>query len=148
MKKRLLSSISSLLVVLFCFAGMAQAVEHTSGRITLDVPDGWLFVEQAETDNNAVAVVTKDMSAQINVIINPAGGLGTEAAAAALTKEFNGSKPKYEKESDAYIFNFTAEEGKETRVLVQIQGDTVIMLMLTGDHPQMIEIINSVKIRK
>ena len=138
----------------FCFAGLAQAAEQTSGRITIDVPDGWLFVEPSRAETTAgagpeaVAVVTRDMSAQINVILNPAGGLDKEAAAIALAKEFNGSEPKYDKESDAYIFNFKDGEGQETRVLVLIQGDTVIMLMLIGDQPQMLESINSVKIQK
>jgi len=144
MRKKFFIPVSCLLVMLFCLAGLAHAAERTSGRITIDVPDGWLFVEQS----GAVAVVTKDMSAQISVILNPAGGLSDEAAAVALAKEFNGSEPKHDKESSSYTFNCKDGEGQETRVMVQIQGDTVIMLMLTGEHPQMLEIINSVKIQK
>ena len=143
MHKRFFIPLLGLLFVLV-FSSFAQAEVKTAGNISVDVPEGWTLVEEGE----AVALVTDDGNAEIIIMTLQSGGLSKDIFAANIANEFDADNFAYDEESGGYTFTFVDDWNTPMKAWATVEGETALLLMLTGKHPQMLEIIKSVRIAK
>lgn len=138
MLKKLTSALA--LLALCLMAGTAMAGVMSFAKFKITVPDGWT----ATQDGTTVGIVANDNSAAISITIDGADGASAKDLAAAFSKEMKGTKPKRDKDGD-YEFTCKNANGIESDVFVSVDNDEFMLTMVTGEHPQLRKILNSIK---
>jgi hypothetical protein len=143
MKKTVARKISLflLLAAVFLFAGDAEAAKRTFGMIGADVPQGW---EATESENQII--FTAPDAAGLTIVTNGLDGLSVKEYAGQAAIEFNGTNPK---EGDGY-FTFSFKNPQMVVCKAFVYGDEeanfIMLLVQTGDHPQMASLIDSIEV--
>ena len=127
-------------VAAFVFGGaaFAEPIKFPNG-LTIDVAPGWSY----EGIDDSVILFSENMSCAIYITVIDAEGMSAKDAAAAMSQGINGSEPQ-EVEEGTYFYTFMNEHGVESRVFAGVERGKLKVVSITGDHPDVDDIINSI----
>jgi hypothetical protein len=132
------------IILALAMASAAGADTQKFKNFSLDVPDGWTATE--DKANDTVTIDADDGSAAIAITYSDAEGAKAEDVAAEMSKQLGGSAPKAD-ENGYQTFTFEADDGKKGNVMVAVDEDKDdgLIITLIGAHPEMSDIIGSMK---
>lgn len=134
-----------LIVALALVLGMAfsaSAAVKDFGAYTVDVPAGWT----SSQDGSTTVLLADDKTAAISITLEDAGGMSAADLAKAFADQLKGTAPA--KMSDtAYSFTFKQND-VESKALLQTEGGKYLLVVVTGQNPQVDAIMNSMKDKK
>ena len=132
-------SLFASLLFLCALSTSAFAAKQTFEHFSIDVPAGWTATQQEAT----VAIAANDKSASVSITVASLQGMAIGDFAAAISSSYKGSEP--EAEDDVYQFTFQLGEVESTAILTEYEEGTYALIVITGEHPQVEEIINSME---
>jgi hypothetical protein len=110
-------------------------------KFKVNVPAGWETSQEGPT----VGLVAKDQSASISITVDDMQGKALKDLAAAMSQELKGSAPQANPEGG---YEFTFKQGEvESSVFISADdnGKQYYMIVVTGENPQIAEILNSLE---
>lgn len=132
------------LLVICLMSGTAVAGDVALPLFKINVPDGWTATLYGE---DSVGIVADDKTASMSITVNKMNGSNLEDIANKFSRELKGTKPKRD-ESGYYRFTFTSPNGVTSRAGVAADKDNnYALIVTTGAHPQMEEIMRSLERR-
>jgi len=119
----------------------ALAADRQFETVTINVPEGWIAQEQG----SMVLLIAPGNSSAVTVITGPSQGLDARAIADTASKSAGGSAVKDE---GGGVYSFSYQSGNQKAVmLVHTEGQTGIICTLVGDHPQLMDVARSIRLK-
>ena len=125
------------LFLILVFALCAGAAQVEFNGFAVEVPDGWTAQERGTT----VVIRANDDSAVVSVTLDTIEGATLKEIAEAFAGELGGSKPQFD--GGVYRFNFQNEQGVDSVMLISGEGNKFTAVSITGDHPEVGIIVDS-----
>ncbi len=122
--------------LVLAFALTASAEIKQFARFSVDVPEGWTTAQEGDTVN----ITAKDNSASLSVTLSSTRGVSIKDIAAGLSRQHKGSEPEESNGS----FTFALNDGRSNATVVGDDKD-FLSLIITGEHAQLGDIIDSIK---
>jgi hypothetical protein len=129
--------LSLFLVIAMATAAAAGTVAFS--KIKVDVPDGWTASEEDKT----IALYAPKNVAAISIVWDDTGGFSGKELAKAMSAELKGTAPV--SEDGGYSFTFKNKNGVSSKSILMADGKEYMMLTITGEHPQLARVLNSIK---
>lgn len=120
-------------------AGTVSAEIKTFSKMSVDVPSGWT----AQEDGSVVALIAPDKSAAISIAMDSTQGMSGLDLAKVMSTHLNGSDPKAD--DGGFTFTFKNSQGVESTSILYAEGGEYVMFTITGKHPQIPGILDSIK---
>lgn len=134
MKKLLLAAL-----LVLGMAMSASAAVKSFKSFSIDVPDGWTATE----DGSVVALIAPGNACALSIASDSAGGMKGEDVAKAMSQQLKGTAPQAQ--DGGYAFTFKNQNGVESKCFVMVEDNKFVMLTITGDHPQLGQILDSIE---
>jgi len=133
--KRLLLAL--FLVLSMAIAASAAEVQFSKFKVT--VPNGWTSSEDGDT----VALLAPGNAAAISIVATEAENKTAAALAKEVARELKGTTPQ--PADGGYTFTFKNKNGVESKSVLFVENNELVMITITGSHPQIGEIIASIR---
>jgi len=113
-----------------------QSFKHFS----VDVPQGW----EAAEDGEVVSILAPGHVAAISVAVDSAEGMTTENLAKTMATQLKGSTP-VAVDAGGYAFTFKSQNGVDSKSTLFVNNNQYVMITVTGSHPDVPKILQSIK---
>lgn len=129
------------ITIVFCIISVSQAERFDFAKISIDLPEGW----NAVYEGDFVGVMADDQSCAFSISVEPLGAQPLQQVAEGYSERLKGSPPEYVGDG-RYTFTFTNELGvKATAYFDYYAGTRYILTIISGGHPQLQAILDSVQ---
>jgi hypothetical protein len=129
------------MILVLAFSSTVFAAKMTFTKFSVEVPNGW----SASEDGSVVALIAPKNVAALSIAVDNAEGASAKDLAGAMSAQLKGTKPK--KDGDGYEFTFKNQNGVSSKSILYVSGKEFIMFTITGEHPDIVKILESVKDR-
>ncbi|MHC1725979.1 MAG: hypothetical protein AB9866_08245 [Syntrophobacteraceae bacterium] len=127
------------LLLVLCTALSVSAAEMEFARFKVTVPDGWTTTQDGET----VALFAPGNVAAISIVVANAENKNAATLAKEMSRELKGTKPQAAE--GGYTFTFKSKNGVQSRSVISEENNEFMMLTITGSHPQVDKVIQSLR---